>query len=233
MELILVRHGQPRWVVDGRNQNDPELTELGHAQAACVATRLADVEVDPADGPVDHLVVSPARRAQETCAPVASSLTLEPAVHPWLLELGMPDEWDDGPIEVVEAAFAEQRGRPRADWWAGIPGAEPLDDFHDRVADGVNALLGDLGVTPSRDRNLWEVDPEAPERIVAVAHAGTNSAVIAHLLGVEREPWEWERFAMGHASVAVLSTQPLAGAHIWSLRALGDAAHIPRPDRTA
>lgn len=32
-----------------------------------------------------------------------------------------------------------------------------------------------------------------------MAHGGTNSTVIAHLLGVEKEPWDWHRFAMGHA----------------------------------
>src|ERR1700754_3376856 len=74
VELILVRHGEPLWVVDGKNRNDPELTERGHAQAARVATRLADPEVEPADGPVDVLLGSPARRAQETCAPIAAAL---------------------------------------------------------------------------------------------------------------------------------------------------------------
>jgi hypothetical protein len=56
---------------------------------------------------------------------------------------------------------------------------------------------------------------------------------IAHLLGAAPEPWEWDRFAMGHASVAVLATTPMAGHHIWSLRALGDANHLPLDDRTA
>jgi hypothetical protein len=38
---------------------------------------------------------------------------------------------------------------------------------------------------------------------------------------------------MGHASVAVLTTTALAGAHVWSLRAIGDAHHLERPHRTA
>jgi hypothetical protein len=37
---------------------------------------------------------------------------------------------------------------------------------------------------------------------------------------------------MGHASVAVLSTVELAGAAIWSLRALGDANHLDLEHRT-
>jgi broad specificity phosphatase PhoE len=233
MELVLVRHGEPRWVVDGRNRNDPELTERGRAQAARVAARLADPAAPPCDGPVDRLLVSPARRAKETAAPIAAAVDREPVTHDWLIELQMPDAWDDGPIEVVEATFAQQRGLPRESWWDGIPGAETLRAFHDRVGRGIDATLAEMGVAPTGERGLWAVADDAPARVVAVAHAGTNSTVVAHLLGVEKEPWDWERFRMGHASVAVLRTQPLAGAAIWSLSALGDANHLDVPDRTA
>lgn len=227
-----MRHGQPRWVVDGRNRNDPELTERGRAQARRVADRLADPGAAPALGPVDHLLVSPARRAAETAAPIAEALSLVPRTLDWLVELGMPDAWDDQPIEVAEAAFAEQRTRPREQWWDGLDGAEPLRAFHHRVAQGMEEALADLGVSPTAEPGLWDVDPGAPERVVAVAHGGTNSTLVAHLLAVEKEPWDWLRFQMGHASVAVLATQSVAGAAIWALHALGDAHHLDLADRT-
>ena len=93
-------------------------------------------------------------------------------------------------------------------------------------------VLSGLDIVPASTRGLWNVGAAAPERLVAVAHAGTNSTIISHLLGVEPEPWEWDRFALGHASVAVLRTLPMAGSHLWSLRSLGDATHIPVLDRT-
>jgi probable phosphoglycerate mutase len=233
MELVLIRHGEPEWVVDGHNRNDPVLTARGRAQADRAAARIADPEAEPADGPIDHLLVSPARRAQETAEPIAARTGIAPVTHDWLLELQMPDAWDDSPIEVVQETFAQQRDMPREQWWDGLPGAESLHDFHDRVCRGAEAVLADLGVTPTEEHGLWQVADGAPERVVAVAHGGTNSTLVAHLLGVEKEPWDWERFRMGHASVAVLTTTPLAGADIWSLRGLGDAGHLPRPDRTA
>lgn len=233
MELVLIRHGEPEWVVDGRNRNDPALTARGRAQAERAARRVADPELEPADGPVDHLLVSPARRAQETAAPLAEALGMEPVTHDWLLELQMPSGWDDCPIEVVHEAFSQQRDWPRERWWDGVDGAESLRDFNHRVCSGLEATLAALGVTPHAEHGLWEVGADAPERVVAVAHGGTNSTLVAHLLGVEKEPWDWERFRMGHASVAVLCTTPIAGAAIWSLRGLGDAGHLPRDDRTA
>lgn len=233
MELILVRHAQPAWVSDeGRNRNDPDLTERGRAQAERVARRLADTEDDPARGDVDLLVVSPAVRAQETAAPIATALGLRPEVHDWLVELRSPDDWDGRPIEDIREAFETMRASDRAAWRNGFPGGEDFTTFHRRVTEGIDGLLARFGIVPAAEPGLWEVPDDAPDRVVAVAHGGTNSSLVAHLLGVAAEPWEWLRFTMGHASVAVLETDPLAGAHLWSLRALGDANHLPLDDRT-
>lgn len=237
MELILVRHAQPAWTApDGTGRNDPGLTELGHAQATMVADRLGDGEQLPGRGDVDRLFASPAIRAQETAAPIAATLGLEVETLPWLLELRNPPEWEGAPIEVVQAAFDRIQGLDRAGWWGGHKGGESLRDFHERVTGGLRGFLASLGITPAPAAGLWDVSPPADEpgldRVVAVAHGGTNSVIIAHLLNVAPEPWEWERFTMGHASVAVLMTTAVAGHHIWSLRVLGDAHHLAVDDRT-
>ena len=237
MELILVRHGEPAWVTpDGRNRNDPHLTERGHAQARRVADRLADTEDLPGRGDVDRLVVSPATRAQQTAAPIGDALGLPLDTHDWLVEVRSPDSWEGAPIDEVSATFAALSARSRDEWWEGHPEGESMRDFHDRVTTGLRQLLATFGVVAADDA-LWDLTGPAADgtidRVVAVAHAGTNSAIIAHLLGAAPEPWEWDRFAMGHASVAVLATTAMAGHHIWSLRALGDANHLPLDDRTA
>lgn len=237
MELILVRHGEPAWVTpEGRNRNDPELTDRGHDQARRVAARLADTEDRPGRGDVDRLFVSPATRAQQTAAPIGEALDLPLETHDWLVELRSPESWEGAPIEEVADAFAALAPRPREQWWEGHPDGESLRDFHARVTTGLRGLLADLGIVPVDD-GLWDLTGPAADgsvdRIVAVAHGGTNSAIVAHLLGAAPEPWEWDRFAMGHASVAVLATTRMAGHHIWSLRALGDANHLPLDDRTA
>ena len=235
MELILVRHGQPAWTTpDGKGRNDPGLTDLGHAQAAAAAVRLADHAEAPAPGPVDRLFVSPAVRAQETAAPIAEALALPAEERAWLWEIRNPPLWEGAPIEQIEAAFVEMRSRPLADFWDGVdPGGEPIREFHDRVLGGLHEELAGLGVVPSAEEpRLWDVGPETPDRVVMVAHGGTNSTIVAHLLGISPEPWEWDRFVMGHASVALLALTPLAGHHLWSLRALGDANHLGLDDRT-
>ncbi|WP_421121037.1 histidine phosphatase family protein [Aquihabitans daechungensis] len=240
MELILVRHGQPAWVTpDGKGRNDPGLTDLGHAQAKEAAARLADTEDLPGRGDVDRLYVSPAVRAQETAAPISEALRLPIETHEWLWELRNPDSWEGVPIEEIDQAFRSLNARSREEWWDGHEGGETLRDFHARVTTGLRSLLADLGVTPADEPGLWDVDGARPasdgsvDRVVAVAHGGTNSTIIAHLLGTAPEPWDWDRFSMGHASVALLVLTPMAGHHIWSLRSLGDAAHLAVDDRTS
>ena len=237
MELMLVRHGEPAWVSpDGKNRNDPPLTERGHQQAKLVGDRLADSEDLPGRGDVDRVFVSPAVRAQQTAEPIGLALGLELETHEWLVELKSPDSWDDAPIEEVAESFMALGNSSRAQWWMGHPDGETLLEFHQRVTSGLRALLGELGIVPTADPGLWDVTGAAADgtvdRIVAVAHGGTNSAIISYLLGARPEPWEWDRFTMGHASVALLATTPVAGHHIWSLRALGDANHLAVADRT-
>ena len=58
-----MRHGEPEWVRDGLNVDNPPLTERGHRQAERVAEALTR-EV------FDEIWVSPLVRAQQTAAPL-------------------------------------------------------------------------------------------------------------------------------------------------------------------
>lgn len=235
MELILVRHGQPAWTdTYGRGRNDPELTELGHQQARRAARRLSDAEELPGMGDIDRLFVSPATRSQQTAAPIASALDLPIITLDWLLEVQNPPEWEGSPIEQIEAAFERIQNRPRSEWWQGHPGGEHFGEFHERIRTGLYDMLAGLGITPAGERGLWDIEPPEDDldRIVIVAHAGTNGAIIANLLQVEPEPWEWLRFRNGHAAFSVLNPVEVAGHNIWALDQVGDAAHLAVPDRS-
>lgn len=228
MEITLVRHAQPAWVDDGRAVNDPGLTELGHRQAQATADRLA------ADHKPDEVLVSTARRSQETAAPISAALDPEPDTYGWLHEIRRPPEWDGSPIEQLRDVWISSRQRAREAWWDAIaPGGEPVRDFYRRVTDGLDDALAEWGVIRHADDpdNLWEVAEDTP-RIIVVAHAGTNSVIISHLLGIPPQPWEWDRFWSGHASISRLVTASVAGGHIFSLRAFSDVAHLQPDDVT-
>ncbi|MCC5949267.1 MAG: histidine phosphatase family protein [Nitriliruptoraceae bacterium] len=220
MELLLLRHAQPEWSRGREAQVDPGLTTLGHRQAELAADRLAGTHLD-------EVLVSTATRAQQTAAPLRQRLRDIPSPdRAWLHEIKAPDTWQGIPSEEVDRVFQEQRERPRDAWWDGIEGGESFRDFHARVTDGLTLELNERGFRRDDD-GLWHLPDDAPDRLLMVAHAGTNSVVLGHLLGLEPEPWEWERFALDHASITVLRTTPIAGAHIFSLSSFSDVAHLP------
>jgi broad specificity phosphatase PhoE len=219
MDLVLVRHAQPEWARDGISQVDPELTELGERQAELVAERLAGEHFD-------HVLVSTSRRAQATARPVRQRLHDIPTTdRVWLHEIYLPQAWADTPNEEVGRVLLEARDRPRDEWWDGLPGGESFRDFHERVTTGLMQELAGFGATRKPD-GLWEVADE-DLRLLLVAHAGTNSLVLGALLGLEPEPWEWERFASDHASVTLLRTTAIAGGHIFGLQRFSDVEHLP------
>ncbi len=227
MELIFVRHGQPRWSIDGIGQPNPHLTELGTRQADLAATLLASTEP-----PLTEVLVSPAIRAQETAEPLQRATGLGLETIDDLVEMKMPD-WDGVPESEVIAIFEQARHRSPDEWWDGLAGGESFRDFHNRVTSTMAAILAARGTRPDGHGRpyLWHV--EDPDQTVAiVAHGGTNAVAIGWLLGSDPTPWEWERFILGHASIARLRAIPLAGEHVFSMRAFNDREHLRREERT-
>lgn len=224
MLLRLIRHAQPAYVADGVLFNNPELTDLGRRQAEQLARRDW--------GHVDELWVSPMVRAQQTAAPLAEWLGLEPITHDWMHEIGSPADWEGSPVDQLETMFAEFNLRAIEDLWDGLPGGESFRDFHLRVTEGLTATLRRLGaapiVTEDEHPNLWSEPRDVT--VLFVAHGGTNAVALTHLLGAEPTPWEWDRFDSAHTSVATLRTRKIAHAVAFGMVGFGDVTHL-EPDQ--
>ncbi|MBA3281892.1 MAG: histidine phosphatase family protein [Acidimicrobiia bacterium] len=224
MELLLIRHAQPEWVRDGLNVVDPPLTELGHRQAR----RLAGAMVGEL---LDEVMVSPLARARQTAAPVLEALGRAEDIDMWLEEIRDP-KWHGTPAERAAEAYKELRGRPSQRHWDGLPGGESTREFVDRIRLGAEKFLDERGVRRiDGELPVWSVaDPG--RRIALIAHAGTNSVVICHLLGLEPTPWEWDRVVLRHASISRLEAIPIGDGYTFSLTVLSDVEHLEHADRT-
>lgn len=221
MDLFLVRHGQPDWTQDGIARNDPVLTKLGHEQASRVAHRLSALDR------VDEIWSSPMNRAMETSKPLTEELGREREVYDWLHELKNPPEFEGQPGDEINKYFETINLRPVEDLWDGFGvNGESFRDFHDRVTDGLIATLDSHGIHPyPDDRHLWTVD-DPQKRVLIVAHGGSNAVILGYLLGLDPVPWEWERFAQPHTGVSRLTMVRIADGWAFSLRQLGDVAHL-------
>lgn len=81
MHLLLIRHAEPVRIESTEGVADPELTPTGVEQSARLASWLADEGL-----PIDHLCVSPLRRAGQTAEPLAERFGLTAEVVEGLAE---------------------------------------------------------------------------------------------------------------------------------------------------
>ena len=219
-----MRHGQPEWVRDGLNVVDPPLTELGHRQAAALAQAMTSESLD-------EVLVSPLARARQTAAPVLEALGRTEDIDMWLEEIRDP-KWHGTPAERAAEAYREMRDRAPADRWRGLTGGEDIREFVDRIRLGAEKFLQERGVHRMEgDLPVWHI-AEPGRRIALIAHAGTNTIVICHLLGLPPTPWEWERMVLRHASISRLEAIPVGDGYTFSLTALSDVEHLALADRT-
>ncbi|TVR24145.1 MAG: histidine phosphatase family protein [Ilumatobacter sp.] len=224
MEIVLVRHAEPEWIREGLNVVNPPLTDRGHRQAERLAEALAGEEFD-------EVLVSPLTRTRQTAAPVLEALGHAENIDPWLEEIRDPG-WHGTPAEKAEQAYREMRERPVDHRWAGIEDGEPVRDFVDRIRLGITLFLSERGVERAEhDLPIWKIS-EPGARILLIAHAGTNSVCISHLLGLEPTPWEWDRFVLGHTSISRLEAISVHDSHTFSLTKLSDTEHLDADHRT-
>ena len=223
--VILLRHGEPDWYPGGRDVavDDAGLTERGRAQASAAAQALAT-------GRVDAIYASPLRRAQETAAPLARLTGLAPITVPGLAEIGIEAATGLSQRDV-DRYFLEAMRRPLAEHWNGWPRGESFHDFHARVSKTMTDVLARHAMTPTREHDftVWE-QPPRPETIVIVAHGGTNSVLLTHLLDVRPVPWEWIRFESELAAYSIVQARPLGQRGcIWSLVDFNEVDHLRSP----
>jgi len=227
VQLTLIRHAQPEWVRDGLSVDNPPLTALGRAQAERLATRLERERFD-------EIHVSPLVRTRETAAPLLARLRREESIQPWLEEIRNPI-WHGTPVEKAAEAWREMKRLPSAERWSGLEGGESVTDFVQRINIGCSLFLEERGIRRAdTDLPVWTLHESfvRHRKICLVAHAGTGSVSLCHMLGLQPTPWEWERFVIGHASVSRVQLFEIGDGATFSMVRLSDNEHLPEGLRT-
>jgi broad specificity phosphatase PhoE len=159
--LLIWRHGHTDWNGGDRvqGQTDVPLNELGRAQAAAAAARLAKLRPDA-------IVSSDLIRTADTAASLAAKTGLPVRFDARLRERFF-GEWQGHTIDEIRRRWP----REYADWRAGVPapgcGIESLDDVGKRVGE---ALVDATEAAPGGT-------------VVAVTHGGAARQGCGVLLG--------------------------------------------------
>ena len=226
--LVLVRHGESRYIVEGRFQGQAEtpLSARGQRQAALVAERLAHPHDPPAlpvpIGPLREVVHSPLRRAAATAEAILGALTGPPAGRPdpGLTEMGQ-GEWEGLHRDEISTRYADVLSAWRRDpttTWA--PGGESIADVQARLRPSLGAMLARLaegGIPGTLDRSQvagYEDGPETQPWSIAVGHDGVFKVALLTLFDLPLERfWMW---AMDLAAITVVefrAGRPVLRAH--------------------
>jgi len=200
--VVLVRHGSsvqptaeaPIDLIDGRS--DPPLSDSGRRQAEAVSERLARSRIAA-------LFVTSLRRTQQTADPLARRLGLEPTVVPELREVFL-GAWEGQLSTRVAREVELSRQVFEVGRWDVIPGAEPMEQFSDRVRDGLNRLVNAVG---------------ADATAVAVVHGGVIAEACRQATGSRA-------FAFLYAENGSLTRLMRPATGRWALVSFNDTAHL-------
>ncbi|TQM37500.1 putative phosphoglycerate mutase [Pseudonocardia cypriaca] len=199
--LLLLRHGQTELSVQRRysGHGDPELTPLGHAQAAGAAARLARVP------DIAAVLTSPLRRARQTAGLVAAATGAPLVVRERLIET------DFGKWEGL--TFLEARARDpqlHAEWLGSEDVAPPDGESFAAVGRRVAVELADV---------LREY-PGAT--LVLVTHVTPIKMLLRDAL--QAGPGVLYRLHLDLAALSIVDFYPDGGA---SVRLVNDTGHHP------
>jgi broad specificity phosphatase PhoE len=127
-EVLLIRHAETEWSRNGRHtgRTDLPLTAAGRQTAQAIAPRLR--------GGFERVLVSPLRRARETCALCGlgdRAQTLDQLV-----------EWDYGEYEGLTSAEIKRQRPDWSLWRDGCPGGESPADVGKRADATIAELAG-------------------------------------------------------------------------------------------
>lgn len=165
MRILLARHGETTWNIEGRHQGqgfDIPLSERGAHQAAALALRLQPE-------PIARAISSPLLRARQTAEIALGARAGMLTCLPGLQEISH-GVWEGRLASEIRESYPELhaawREQPHT---VQLPGGESLQQVQDRAWEALEDACRGL---------------EADETLLLVSHDGVNRALICRILGL-------------------------------------------------
>ncbi len=175
MQLLLIRHAETVRVESETGIADPGLTPDGFRQAGLLADWLLANEA------LDHLVVSPLRRARQTVAPIAERFSIEPEVVHQLAEFDA-NASSYIPMEEMKANRDPRLQAMVEGRWADFDAEVDPEAFRSTIV----ATLGEL------------TDARPGQNVAVVCHGAVINAYLGDVIGTPRLLWFEPRYTSIH-----------------------------------
>lgn len=199
VRIILIRHGETNWNLQGRyqGQEDTRLSERGFWQAQQLAQALKDVHIDAA-------VSSPLKRSFLTCKACADLHKLTVQTDARLTEINH-GAWEGELACDIEARYGKEfklwHTKPHL---VQMPGGENLEDVRRRTREAF-------------DEYAVKYDGQT---VLAAAHDAVNKAIICDILGLGMDSF-WH-IKQDNACINVLEYT----GGVWRLVLLNNTNHL-------
>ena len=203
--LLLVRHGENDYVVEGRlagRTPGVHLNQKGRCQAQAVVDRLADL-------PVAAIYSSPLERCRETAEPLARARNLPVRTHAGLLEVDYGD-WQGGKLKELGKTAEWQRVQHHPSRFR-FPRGETLREMQNRLVDAIEAI---------RSNHPGEV-------VVVFGHSDPIKSVLAFYLGTPIDLFQ--RIMIDPTSVSIVALRE-AGCAILRVNDTGPLPDLKPPE---
>jgi probable phosphoglycerate mutase len=218
MRLLIIRHGDPNYAIDG-------LTEKGQREAELLADCLCRE-------PIAAIYCSTLGRAKLTIQPTLDRLGRTATYCPWLREFDycgvtLPYErpqtlsWDQLPRYMNEhpELYSPTAWREHPVWReSGVPAA------YDEVCASFDAVLEAHGL--KRCGTQYEVTAPSHDTLVFVCHYGVSCVLLSHLMNCS--PFSlWQHACAAPTSVTTFYTEEREeGTASLRCGGLGDTSHL-------
>ncbi len=223
MKLLIIRHGDPNYAIDG-------LTEKGEREVALLTERLCN------DEKIDKVYCSTYGRAKLTIQPTLDALGMKAEYCEWLREfnysgiklpyLDRPSAgWDLLPefVETVPKLYSPTEWR-EVDF---IKGTQKLADY-DCVCQGFDDMMARHGYEKS-GRNYLAKSPNH-DTVALVCHFGVTAVLLSHVFHCS--PYSvWQHCITLPTSVTTVYTEERReGLASLRVSGIGDTSHLYRKE---
>ena len=218
MRILIIRHAEPNYEIDG-------LTEKGKIEAELLSERLANESIE-------YFYCSPLGRARQTVAPTLEKTGGSVEYLTWLREfdyneINLPYEREDNIAWDVLPEYVNTKEKiyhPNAWFKEDFIENSLVYQSYLEVTKSFDELLFKHGY--ARDGYNYRVMMQNHDTIALVCHFGLASVLLSHIMHTSPYTF-WQNSCLAPSSVTVVNTEERVQGHA-SLRvsSIGDTSHL-------
>ncbi len=218
MRLLIIRHGDPDYEVDG-------LTQQGQIEATLLAERLYKTES------IDHFYVSSYGRARLTAKPTLEKFGKTGEICDWLHEFDTRVTWEEGnhaslAWDVLPRIFTEKENAFLPDAWWQDPALMQagIKEAYDHVNEEMDRVLSRHGY--DRCGRYYTARENNKETIAFFCHFGVEVVLLSHILNLSPIPLWQGTIALPTGITELVTEEREKGIAYFRLNRFGDVAHL-------